>query len=112
MVSAVLISNVVLRVSTTHCRTPALLDLSNPQGSELFIDVAPGVDWSAILAIAVGMKQVRRVDGWVVVGKQVPVCLVRFGLSASRVLHVALGIEVVEWAGLVVGQTVGWSEYG
>lgn len=38
--------------------TALVMNAAFGQGSELFIDVAPGVDWSAILAIAVGMKQV------------------------------------------------------
>ena len=35
-----------------------ILNAAFGQGSELLIDVAPGVDWTAIVAVAVASKQV------------------------------------------------------
>ncbi len=66
--------------------------------------MAPGVDWTAILAIAVGMKQVRRLGGWVLVTKVGLVLLVgrRVGPCPSRWEGRRVG-----GAGLIVGLTVG-----
>jgi hypothetical protein len=40
--------------------TPLLLNASLGTGSEFTVDVAPGVDWTAILAIVIGLHQVGK----------------------------------------------------